>query len=481
MSNNAYVTDSDRGSFASGSSDASSFSVPIPISWGDADFVGYMLDQNRDHPVMAFVKRLPFDSPLYPANTYHGFAAGKDGQDVHGSGKQEGASAPEDGLITWCPPAHDLSRPKRKGCGFIRRKGSVGKDGVRFTACSSDVEHYVRGRRSHCWSLYCPECANDTALRFGSRVEERLLSYETLMRKKGLCPGPLGHWVVSPVQEYAKSAMQTVGGFSEMRSRVEAQLQDHGALAGVLVFHPWRQNRVKWRLSPHFHSVLYGFIDTDAFRRDNPGWVIKKIHPGEELRSISQSVAYLATHMGLGLVERDVSEVDYAERFLGYMLPGLSDDKKSDRPFRFTEEDESLMAEGKGRMVGDLSGMDWTEFAMAPLSYSTRVTYYGLASHRSLQKVAVESEYRVRACPACGGPLCVYDGICDACGTLSRYRFDNAIRAFSEDVPAVREAVASLRRDSGSPMPLSELAPRSSLIVSTDEVRPKVYPSREDR
>ena len=33
--------------------------------------------------------------------------------------------------------------------------------------------------------------------------------------------------------------------------------------------------------SPHFHSILFGFLDTDGFRRENPGWVIKKVHAGD--------------------------------------------------------------------------------------------------------------------------------------------------------------------------------------------------------
>ena len=83
----------------------------------------------------------------------------------------------------------------------------------------------------------------------------------------------------------------------------------------------------------------------------------------------------------------------------------LSDDcsrADDDEPFRFTDQDESDQAEGKGRMVGDVSGMDWLEFAARPLSHPTRMTYFGLVSHRSIRTVAVEREYRTRVCRECG-------------------------------------------------------------------------------
>ena len=57
--------------------------------------------------------------------------------------------------------------------------------------------------------------------------------------------------------------------------------------------------------------------------------------------------------------------------------------------------------------------MDWLEFAARPLSYPMRMTYFGLASHRSIRTVAVEREYRTRVCRECGMPLNVYGGMCD--------------------------------------------------------------------
>ena len=122
---------------------------------------------------------LRIDSNRYPANMYHGSSDGGDAPPI-----------PLTGRITWSMPGHDKERPKQRGCGFIREKGSRGDERIRFTACSGDREHYARGRRSHCWSLHCPRCMNDSALRMGSRVEEQPNSYSILTENQGGDPGP---------------------------------------------------------------------------------------------------------------------------------------------------------------------------------------------------------------------------------------------------------------------------------------------------
>jgi hypothetical protein len=436
----------------------------------DFDELAYRITADNEHPVVPLVRELPFESAMYPANMYHGLS-----DDDIGYRK---------GLITWCPPGHDLERPDRKGCGFIREKGSSGDEGIRFTACSDDKSHYAKGRRSHCWSLHCPKCMNDAALRAGTRVEEQLNTYRVLTEKQGGDPGPLGHWVISPPQKEAKEWVQTIEVFSALRKYVEDSLQEVGAKAGCLIFHPWRQTPDLWEFSPHFHSILFGFLDTDLFRRQNPGWIIKKVHANEEVESIGQTAAYLMTHMGLGLVERDSEDVDYDFKFLCHMLPGLGDDGnrgEDDDPFRFTDQDESDEAEGKGRMVGDISGMDWLGFTMRPLSYSIRMTYFGLASHKNIRTVAVESEYRARVCRNCGKPLNVYNGMCDHEGEPARFLFDNRIRAFRKDCSAVQSGIHMLSSymGPGKKLKLSEISEAVSLIVSSDEVTSQILGQKD--
>ena len=152
-------------------------------------------------------------------------------------------------------------------------------------------------------------------------------------------------------------------------------------------------------------SCSASWTPTGSGSATRAGW--SRRSAGEDMESISQTAAYLFTHMGLGLVERDPLDVDYDLRFLSHMLPGLSDDgyrstkgadgtygAGSGRAFRYTEDDVSMKGEGRGRMVGDISGTDWLDFAMSPLSYPLRMTYFGSASQRNIRTVAVEREYR---------------------------------------------------------------------------------------
>lgn len=205
----------------------------------------------------------------------------------------------------------------------------------------------------------------------------------------------------------------------------------------------------------------------------HPGWVIKKVHANDGIESISQTAAYLMTHAGLDLVERDTSEVDFDLRFLCHMLPGLGDDggSREGSMFRFTADDISDRMSGRGKMVGDVSRMDWLSFTMDPLSYPPRITYFGLASNKSISTVSVEREHRSRVCRECGRPLNVYGGLCDHQGEQARFMFENTIRSFRVDRNLVMDVVEELRGMSGhNRVSLSEISPKVARIISRDEV-----------
>ena len=449
----------------------------------DMDELACRITALDEHPVVQYVRELPLESASYPANMYHKSAGGDGGDDSEDAGldcmTDDRSYAGVKGLITWSPPGRDADRPRIRGCGFIREKGSRGEEGIHYIACSEDREHYAKGRRMHCWSLHCPSCMNDEALRTGTQVEEHLLSYRVLMEKQGADPGPLGHWAISPPQDDAKEMMQTIDGYNGLRKHIEERLMDCGAKTGVLVFHPWKQGTDMWRLAPHFHSVLFGFIDTDGFRESDPGLVIKKVHKDECMESIGQTVAYLMTHAGLGMVEKDADDTDYDLRFLNHMLPGLTDcsgTKEEESMFRYTDDDRVDMVAGKGRMVGDISGIDWIEFTKKPLFSATRITYFGKASKRNLVTVANEREYRTRLCRECGQPLNIYTGLCDVHGKATTFLYDNRIKAFREDSDDVKAAIDEIREELRSDgLSLGSISGDVALMVARDEVSQSDY------
>ena len=387
-----------------------------------------------EHPVVWFVKNLPIEYTKYPAIEYLTLAKqlGTSVEDAYNRVQaaipdQEGTYRLRDvfgrevafrkqyhDFIEWQMPAHDLMRPKLRNCGFIRSKSG---EGVVYTACPEDADHHIKAKRLHCWSLSCPNCMNDTAIRDGVKVDKHFRYHETIWRKSGEEVPPLGHWVVSPPQEWAKCMVQDKEHFDILYSYVTDSLQEFGAVGGITVFHPWRQyEQLEWKFSPHFHSLLYGFIDTTAFRKANPGWVIKKIHSKEGVQSIRHTIAYLSTHQGLGIHEKDPAEVDWDLDILDHMIPGIKSKGAS-----YTEKDYENCSAGRGRMVGDLGDIDWEQWTMDRLCGEMRCRYWGLLSKGKLRTLATDKKYMFRKCKECGEILRTYDGTHDHIGEPVRY------------------------------------------------------------
>lgn len=400
-----------------------------------------------EHPVTSYVKNLPVESAMYPAIEYLRFGPQVQSSDPDGSVQEIDSYIPDGNhqedravlrpqdiqpyrqFIDWCMPAHDSTRPDRKGCGFINSKSG----GIVYSACPTDPEHHCKGKRIHCWSLRCPKCMNDTALKRGVQIEKQLLEYKVLSGKKGISVGDIGHWVVSPPQELVKQLCQTKPEFDDLCKHVDDSMVAFGASAGVTIFHPWRQKEDEWEFSPHFHILCYGRIDTTSFRKQNPGWMIKKVHPRERIRSIRHTAAYLTTHMGLGMAEKDPDDIDWDLKVLDMLIPGLQSPGAT-----YTEEDYGRKGENKGRMVGDISDIDWTEWTMRQLSTEFKIRYWGGASRRNIRTLGIYRQYKIRVCKECGELLRVYDGTQDTIGAYVRYIRDDPVVVFAEDFDLVR-------------------------------------------
>ena len=421
------------------------------------------------HPVVPYVLNLPVQSPLYPANRYLRFAnrVNKDtGEfiDMHSQENQERgiqertpientklvtptgkdtterkiARQLQEGVrnhITWDMPGHDTQRPIDRGCGIIRASDRS----IVYTACPEDHHHHCKAKSKHCWSLRCPKCMNDTALKKAVAVEKRMLEFKGLNQKQGIDVGDVSHWVISPPQDFMKSVMQSYEPFDDVNRYIEAQLVKNGGLAGFNVFHPWRQSWKAgvgdfWEHSPHFHCIIFGRINTDQFRKDNPGWIIKKIHSRQKIRSIRHTVAYLMTHMGLGYVDVEPEDVDWDLDFLDYMIPGI---KSPGAKYKDKDYEDAL--NGKGRMVGDLSNMDWEQWTMDRLFKDLRTRYWGGVSRKAIVNIDIYREYKIRVCKECGCLLRTYDGFSDCEGQYVRYIADHQIVAFRNNADLVRQ------------------------------------------
>ncbi|HKM14253.1 MAG TPA: hypothetical protein VJY42_05030 [Candidatus Methanomethylophilaceae archaeon] len=388
-----------------------------------------------EHSVVSYIKGLPVEDASYPAIEYLRLTEpdntnnnqknnqGNNQQNNQENTHQEGI--PDLDYIQWCMPAHDINRPQQKGCGFIISKDG---DGIVYSACPNEKEHYIKGKRMHCWSLRCPQCMNDTALKKGVKIERQLLLYKGLSKKQDIDVGDIGHWVISPLQDLAKSMVQTKTEYDRLAKHIDSSVQLNGATAGVTIFHPWRQRESEWEFSPHFHLLCYGRINTNKFRKDNPGWIIKKIHPKEKIRSIRHTAAYLATHEGLGQSERDPDSIDWDLKILDIMIPESN----------YSEKDHKEMSEGRGRMVGDISDFNWEEWTMKQLYTEFKIRYWGGVSRKSIRNIGTFRQYKIRVCKECGEVLRTYDGFDDSIGSFIRYIQDNPVVAFAQHAELVK-------------------------------------------
>jgi len=211
--------------------------------------------------------------------------------------------------LSWTLPMRDEVISHKLGCGVY----SSEKGGMLLTACSRDKSDYAKAISKHCWTLGCANCGNAAALRRGAESEARLLAKFDIDSRKGVPAYYPRHYTISPPQEWAVSMMQLPETYDRMYKFIIQILKDYGFHSGAVVFHPWRLNSKKdeernpshkegdWRLGPHFHFIVYGKMDSVSFHNDSSlkGWVIKEVHPGEKIRSVRQTIAYLLTHAGL--------------------------------------------------------------------------------------------------------------------------------------------------------------------------------------
>ena len=404
---------------------------------------------------------------------------------------------PDDGYIRWEMPFHVT--PEDNRCGVVSTNGNL-----RFVSCGQDYDHgNFKAKRFHCWSLYCENCANDTALRNGVEFEKQIRVFEALEQKNGHNPGMIRHVVVSPPQEWAKGEVQTRRGYSNLVDYIESQLTNIGAVAGLMVFHPWRQKIDRWVFSPHFHVILYGYLDVQQFLDDNPGWLIKVIHAREEIRSVRHTIAYLETHAGLPLAERDPDEVDWANLCWSEMLAAFTSDfsvsdvnlktgqklsmdefgqRLIDRCFLNRHEEDYY--DDRGTAVGDLSGIDWLAATMRSCVHRFRIRKFGGFAVKRYRKLDVWREYRVRRCERCGSLLRVYEGFRDPIGEFARYVSEDPIMVLADQYHLVKDFVQHYKADMMAVgidiLDFSRMIPQAVCTIDlfeSDDVRYRLFES----
>lgn len=202
--------------------------------------------------------------------------------------------------------------------------GKLGRGcGLTHSIIGCENADYFQRVKNHCWRFSCPTCSWDTSTRKAGEIVGRLMAYDHL-RPRSLRFNPRDCWqhvTISPPQIPAKKMMGSSEGYAHLRQTAGEILRDLGAVGGVLVFHPFRQNGEDdynnklttgntgnindWRTAPHFHAIICGFLDPHAIRDlyNSSKWVVKSIRAHLNEEQILGVTNYLLTHVGVGSIE----------------------------------------------------------------------------------------------------------------------------------------------------------------------------------
>lgn len=184
-----------------------------------------------------------------------------------------------------------------------------------FLSCENHGQPTINGDkhdRFHfkhsCDRPECPVCYPTWALKLAKRASERVEWAERLYKEKGERIGYIKHTTFSPSLDYAIEAIKTVEGVRKLRSEAVEFFKKAGLKGGVVVFHPFRQNRPEksnfnpsipayaWYQSPHFHVVGFGYLQNSEDFYNETGWVYK--NHGERM-SVRYTIYYQLTHCGI--------------------------------------------------------------------------------------------------------------------------------------------------------------------------------------
>lgn len=190
-------------------------------------------------------------------------------------------------------------------CGeFVRALGceDFGKD---------DKKHDRIIETYSCHRPGCPVCYESWAFRDAEKATERLQEGQRLYRDAGT-NFDLKHVVYSPdPSEYSKiKRLFEQGHYNVFKAIALDVIKKSGTMGGCVTPHFWRQVGEKedipdnvvipdglkegdWYFSPHFHTVVAGFLIPSVRFYNDTGWVYKNLG---KRKSIKDTIFYFLTH-----------------------------------------------------------------------------------------------------------------------------------------------------------------------------------------
>lgn len=174
---------------------------------------------------------------------------------------------------------------KYADCGDLRSFGCLNVEGHGVTL-EADRRGKVFVKRFYrsCGRLECPICYEKACARAAHRATRRIERYKH---------GRPIHVVASPSQALVDSLT-----FDRLKKVVRGALQAAGVRGGLLIVHPWRERRKRgsWYLSPHFHTVCYGWIKNSEAVLRKTGVLVKNLGIR---KSVYATIMYQLSHAGV--------------------------------------------------------------------------------------------------------------------------------------------------------------------------------------
>jgi len=320
------------------------------------------------------------------------------------------------------------------------------------TVCSSGTNDYLKARAMHCWRLRCKTCMNAAALRKSVQMEQKVIAPVDIHKRKTGTEIQFKHWSISPPQEWLKKIIQRADHFQLFYDDLLGLLQLYGFAGGCVVFHPWRllDDNSLWEFSPHFHAVGYGFFENMKMRNDlayldslfcvwgddglGESWVFKQIHPGEKMRSVRYTFAYILTHAGLGKFSYDNNwDIDAEDLIIPAEYSGIKKSVKCEglRAHNMLRTDEQLWHES----YSDFDFLSWSkERCVADLPVHR---YFGSSNQTRI--LGVYADRRVRVCPECGAALVRKNSLHSCVSVPADYVHTSKIRVQRSDFDSVSD------------------------------------------
>lgn len=151
--------------------------------------------------------------------------------------------------------------------------------------------------KAHCDKPLCPVCYEVWGKRRAKVITERLNSVVDAWKERGKRM-LISHYTLSVPTSY-KSLCGTETGYRQIRKDACKLLKRSGLVGGVMVVHSHRKEKEngEWYISPHFHILGAGYIQSQAAWAR--GWVLKKIGRCDAPSAVFATAKYILSHAGV--------------------------------------------------------------------------------------------------------------------------------------------------------------------------------------